>query len=96
MNSLISLRELDGIDVEVLKGVGEKRKKSLSDFGIETVLDRQSLHHFTCFGRIRRELAAIEVRCDRDKTLIRVTVRNVFYMIVQAPPFLDDDDGFAA
>lgn len=39
MISPISLRELAAIDVEILKGVGEKRKKSLSDFGIENVLD---------------------------------------------------------
>lgn len=39
MNSPITLRELAGIDVQVLKGVGEKRKNSLSDFGIENVLD---------------------------------------------------------
>lgn len=39
MTSPITLRELAGIDVEVLKGVGVKRKNSLRDFGIETVLD---------------------------------------------------------
>ena len=39
MMSPITLRELADIDVEILKGVGEKRKKSLSDFGVENVLD---------------------------------------------------------
>lgn len=44
MNSPITLRELAEIDVQVLKGVGEKRKKSLSDFGIENVLDLLSTY----------------------------------------------------
>ncbi|MEK7295516.1 MAG: DEAD/DEAH box helicase, partial [Actinomycetota bacterium] len=39
MNSPITLRELANIDVEVLKGVGEKRKSSLADFGVQNVLD---------------------------------------------------------
>jgi ATP-dependent DNA helicase RecG len=39
MNSPITLRQLAEIDVEVLKGVGARRKTSLSDVGIENVLD---------------------------------------------------------
>jgi ATP-dependent DNA helicase RecG len=35
----ITLRELAQLDVEVLKGVGEKRKQALHDFGIDNVLE---------------------------------------------------------
>lgn len=39
MTSPITLRELASIDVGVLKGVGDKRRSSLSDFGIENILN---------------------------------------------------------
>ena len=39
MNEPITLRDLQAIDVAVLKGIGDKRKSSLSDYGVETVLD---------------------------------------------------------
>lgn len=39
MTAPITLRELTEIDVEVLKGVGEKKKLALTEFGIENVLD---------------------------------------------------------
>ena len=35
----LTLRELDGIGVERLKGVGERKQEALKTFGIETVLD---------------------------------------------------------
>ncbi len=39
MTGEISLRELAGLDVEILKGVGEKRKASLHEYGIDNVLE---------------------------------------------------------
>ena len=39
MTGKITLSELADIDVEVLKGVGEKRKESLADYGITNVLE---------------------------------------------------------
>jgi ATP-dependent DNA helicase RecG len=35
----ISLRELDGIDVGVLKGVGERKREALRSLGVDSVLD---------------------------------------------------------
>ena len=35
----ITLRELAGFNVDILKGVGEKKKLALTEFGIENVLD---------------------------------------------------------
>lgn len=39
MTGKITLRELADIDVEVLKGVGDKRKESLAEYGITNVLE---------------------------------------------------------
>ncbi len=39
MTGQITLRDLAAIDVEVLKGVGEKRKAALTEYGIANVLD---------------------------------------------------------
>jgi len=39
MTAPLTLRELAGIDVSRLRGVGEKRRRSLADVGVETVLD---------------------------------------------------------
>ena len=39
MTGQITLRDLAAIDVEVLKGVGEKRKAALADYGIDNVLE---------------------------------------------------------
>ena len=39
MTGQITLRDLAAIDVEVLKGVGEKRKAALADYGINNVLE---------------------------------------------------------
>ena len=39
MSEPITLRDLQAIDVAVLKGIGDKRKSSLSDYGVENVLD---------------------------------------------------------
>ena len=39
MTEPITLRELEGLDVEILKGVGEKRKAALHEFGIDNVLE---------------------------------------------------------
>ena len=39
MTGEITLRELAGLDVEILKGVGEKRKASLHEYGIDNVLE---------------------------------------------------------
>jgi len=39
MTGKITLSDLADIDVEVLKGVGEKRKESLAEYGITNVLE---------------------------------------------------------
>ncbi|MGA1390058.1 MAG: ATP-dependent DNA helicase RecG [Ilumatobacteraceae bacterium] len=39
MSEPITLRDLQAIDVAVLKGIGDKRKSSLSDYGVDNVLD---------------------------------------------------------
>jgi hypothetical protein len=39
MTGQITLRDLAAIDVEVLKGVGEKRKAALAEYGINNVLE---------------------------------------------------------
>ncbi|MEO8363242.1 MAG: ATP-dependent DNA helicase RecG [Ilumatobacteraceae bacterium] len=75
MNSLISLRELDGIDVEVLKGVGEKRKKSLSDFGIQSVLDLLTTYPRRWVDRTAQ--ARVKDLVPGQEALVLVEVRKV-------------------
>ncbi|MFM7830084.1 MAG: OB-fold nucleic acid binding domain-containing protein, partial [Actinomycetota bacterium] len=39
MTGQITLRDLAAIDVKVLKGVGDKRKAALGEYGVENVLE---------------------------------------------------------
>ena len=39
MSEPITLRDLAAIDIDVLRGVGEVGKKSLHEYGVDTVLD---------------------------------------------------------
>ena len=75
MNSPISLRELAAIDVEVLKGVGEKRKKSLRDFGIENVLDLLTTYPRRWVDRTAE--AQVKDLVPGQEALVLVEIRKV-------------------
>jgi ATP-dependent DNA helicase RecG len=49
----ITLRELAGIDVEVLRGVGDKRKAALAEYGIAHVLDLLTTYPYRWIDRTR-------------------------------------------
>ncbi len=75
MISPISLRELAAIDVEVLKGVGEKRKKSLRDFGIENVLDLLTTYPRRWVDRTAE--AQVKDLVPGQEALVLVEIRKV-------------------
>ena len=53
MPDALTLRELAGIDVAVLRGVGDKRKAALAEYGIATVLDLLTTYPYRWIDRTR-------------------------------------------
>ena len=75
MTGEITFRELDGIDVGRLKGVGERKRSALSSFGIESVLDLVTTYPRRWVDRTS-EARIADLEIDRD-ALVLVTVRSV-------------------
>ncbi|MGD9703987.1 MAG: ATP-dependent DNA helicase RecG [Acidimicrobiia bacterium] len=75
MNAPISLRELSLIDVDRLKGVGERKRAALGEVGIETVLDLVTTYPRRWVDRTN-EARVSDLQPGRE-ALVLVTVRSV-------------------
>ena len=75
MTGKITLSELADIDVEVLKGVGEKRKESLAEYGITNVLEL--LMNYPRKWVDRTNEARVSDLVAGDEALVIVEVRKV-------------------
>ena len=75
MTGQITLRELEGLDVEVLKGVGEKRKASLHEYGVDNVLDLLSTYPRRWVDRTAE--ARVSDLVPGQEALVLVEVRKV-------------------
>ncbi len=75
MNAPISLRELSRIDVDRLKGVGERKRAALGEVGIETVLDLVTTYPRRWVDRTN-EARVSDLEPGRE-ALVLVTVRSV-------------------
>ena len=71
----ITLRELAGFNVDILKGVGEKKKLALTEFGIENVLDLVTTYPRRWVDRTL-EARISDLVPDQD-ALVLVEVRKV-------------------
>ena len=71
----LSLRELAGIDVERLKGVGEKKRASLAAVGVTNLLDLLATYPRRWVDRSNE--ARIADLVPGDEALVLVTVRSV-------------------
>ncbi len=71
----LSLRELAGIDVERLKGVGEKKRASLAAVGVTDLLDLLTTYPRRWVDRSNE--ARIADLVPGDEALVLVTVRSV-------------------
>ncbi len=71
----ITLRDLDAIPVERLKGVGDKKLASLRDVGVETVLDLLTTYPRRWVDRTNE--ARISDLIPGNEALVLVTVRSV-------------------
>ncbi len=71
----LSLRELNDIGVERLRGVGERKLKSLTEFGISTVLDLLTFYPRRWVDRTN-EARLSDLEPGRE-ALVLVTVRSV-------------------
>jgi ATP-dependent DNA helicase RecG len=75
MTDRITFRELAGIDVARLKGVGERKRAALASFGIESVLDLVTTYPRRWVDRTN-EARIADLELDRE-ALVLVTVRSV-------------------
>ena len=75
MTESLTLRDLQAIDVAVLKGIGDKRKSSLSDYGVETVLDLLTTYPRRWVDRTN-EARVSDLEAGRE-ALVLVEVRSV-------------------
>lgn len=75
MTGEISLRELAGLDVEILKGVGEKRKGSLHEYGVDNVLDLLTTYPRRWVDRTAE--ARVSDLVPGQEALVLVEVRKV-------------------
>ena len=75
MTGEISLRELAGLDVEILKGVGEKRKASLHEYGIDNVLELLTTYPRRWVDRTAE--ARVSDLVPGQEALVLVEVRKV-------------------
>lgn len=71
----LSLRDLDAIGVERLRGVGERKQEALHDFGIDTVLDLLTTYPRRWVDRTN-EARVSDLEPGRE-ALVLVTVRTV-------------------
>jgi ATP-dependent DNA helicase RecG len=70
----ISLRELDEIDVAVLRGVGERKRDALKSFGVESVLDLLMTYPRRWVDRTNE--ARVSDLVPGTEALVLVTVRS--------------------
>ena len=75
MTEPITLRELEGLDVEILKGVGEKRKAALHEFGIDNVLELLTTYPRRWVDRTAE--ARVSDLVPGQEALVLVEVRSV-------------------
>jgi ATP-dependent DNA helicase RecG len=75
MTDTITFRELAGIDVGRLKGVGDRKRAALASFGIESVLDLVTTYPRRWVDRTN-EARIADLELDRE-ALVLVTVRSV-------------------
>ena len=75
MTEPLTLRDLQAIDVAVLKGIGDKRKSSLSDYGVETVLDLLTTYPRRWVDRTNEARVADLV--EGHEALVLVEIRSV-------------------
>ena len=75
MNAPISLRELSLIEVDRLKGVGERKRAALEEVGIATVLDLVTTYPRRWVDRTN-EARVSDLEPGRE-ALVLVTVRSV-------------------
>ena len=75
MTGEITLRELAGLDVEILKGVGEKRKASLHEYGIDNVLELLTTYPRRWVDRTAE--ARVSDLVPGQEALVLVEVRKV-------------------
>ncbi len=75
MTGEITLRELAGLDVEILKGVGEKRKASLHEYGIDNVLELLTAYPRRWVDRTAE--ARVSDLVPGQEALVLVEVRKV-------------------
>ncbi|HEY3485040.1 MAG TPA: ATP-dependent DNA helicase RecG, partial [Ilumatobacteraceae bacterium] len=75
MSSAITLRDLDAIEVSVLRGVGDKKRPALAQVGIDTVLDLLTTYPRRWVDRTNE--ARISDLVPGDEALVLVTVRSV-------------------
>ena len=75
MTGKITLRDLAAIDVEVLKGVGEKRKAALAEYGINNVLELLTNYPRKWVDRTNE--ARISDLIEGQEALVLVEVRKV-------------------
>src|SRR5689334_16304510 len=59
---------------------------------VDAVVDRKIVHHLAGLVRVRCDAAAIKVGSDAEEAFVGVAGGNVLDVIVEAPPFLDDED----
>ncbi|NNE13110.1 MAG: DNA helicase RecG, partial [Ilumatobacter sp.] len=71
----MTLRDWDAIDVGQLRGVGEKKRASLSAVGVETVLDLVTTYPRRWVDRSNE--ARIADLVPGEEALVLVTVRSV-------------------
>ena len=82
MTGQISLRDLAAIDVEVLKGVGEKRKAALAEYGIDNVLELLTNYPRKWVDRTNE--ARVSDLVAGQETLVIVEVRKVSKFVIKS------------
>jgi ATP-dependent DNA helicase RecG len=75
MTGGLTYRDLDAIDVERIKGVGEKRRQALRDVGVDTVLDLLTTYPRRWVDRTNE--ARVSDLVAGEEALVLVTVLNV-------------------
>jgi len=75
MSSPLTLRDLDGLDVGRLKGVGDRKREALRGLGIESVLDLLTTYPRRWVDRTN-EARVADLR-PGEEALVLVTVRSV-------------------
>ncbi|MEY3363846.1 MAG: ATP-dependent helicase RecG, partial [Actinomycetota bacterium] len=71
----LTLRDLARLDIATIKGVGDKRRESLADVGIESVLDLLTTYPRRYVDRTNE--AHVGDLVEGVETLVLVTIRSV-------------------